>query len=253
MIKYEFNQRIKQAKQEISALLAGERTIEFTTHLQTATYIAARSQRTSEAAKAAEPVTRKERAQYNEKVKPTEEEALLTWAKENHLWIEENDFTAQFKSNYVDEGAEQKVYLKEDGIRARKVNTGHFHGTWLEFFIRLILHEAIFRSTAYTLVAFTEEQGQFCAVIEQPWVKVRSGANKKEVQEFLKPIGFVHTRFNDYYNRTEGIILEDLHDENVFIGEENNLLFVDPVIYLETPDLGLGGESLFRFPFATSF
>lgn len=244
-----FKERVKQAKQEISAIVAGERSSQFQTHLQTATYIAARSQSTSEAAKGTEPLTRKERAQYNQKVKPEEEKALFEWAKNGNLWIEESKFNTQFSSNYLDEGAEQKVYLNDDGVRVHKVNAGYFHGTWLEFFIRLITHKAIFPSTAYKLTGFTEENGQFCAIIEQQWVQVVRGASKEEVEKILIQIGFEHLKFNDYYNRDDGIILEDLHDENVFVGADGNLLFVDPVIYLETPDLGLGGKNQFRFPF----
>jgi hypothetical protein len=39
------------------------------------------------------------------------------------------------------------------------------------------------------------------------------------------------TRFNDCYHKKQGIILEDLHDENVFLDFKGNLLFVDPVIF----------------------
>lgn len=248
---HEFEERIHTAKAEITALLAGERAPQPGTNLQTATRIAARSQSASEAAKGPEPINRKERTQYNKKVKPLEEKALIAWAKENNLWTEETDFNKQYSRRYIDEGAEQKVYLKEDGRRVSKVNTGHFHGTWLDFFNRLTLHRALFPSTVYTLTGFTDEEGQFCAVIEQPWVNVLRGASKEEIEVFLSQTGFKHLRFNDYYNKEHGIILEDLHDENIFMGPNGNLLFVDPVIYLETPDMGLGGKSQFRFPFGS--
>jgi hypothetical protein len=58
-----------------------------------------------------------------------------------------------------------------------------------------------------------------------------------------------HIKNDDYYHSKHGIILEDLHDENVFKGAEENLLFVDPVIYLETIQLRLGGATQFVFPF----
>lgn len=96
---------------------------------------------------------------------------------------------------------------------------------------------------------FTETEEQLCAIIEQQWVKIVRGATKEGVENYLLPLGFVNIKNNDYYNQTHGIILEDLHDENVFVGEEGNLLFVDPVIYLETFDLGYGGKELFHFPF----
>jgi Ser/Thr protein kinase RdoA (MazF antagonist) len=61
----------------------------------------------------------------------------------------------------------------------------------------------------------------------------------------------MRTKNDDYYNNDLGIILEDLHDENVFMDENEHLLFIDPVIYLETVDMGLKGKSIFRFPFKT--
>ena len=49
---------------------------------------------------------------------------------------------------------------------------------------------------------------------------------------------------DDCYNRAIGVKLEDLHDENVFLNEEQDILFIDPVISFETLDLRLG-ESIF--------
>lgn len=250
---HSFEKGVLAAKEQINAILAGERTPEPGAHLQAATYIAARSQSTSPAAQSAEPVSRKERAHYHQQVKPLEESDLTLWAKTKALWIDNEDFNKTYAQRYVDAGAEQKVYLNQNGKRVRKVNTGAFHGTWLEFFIRLIVHKAIFPSTAYSLTGFTEAENEFCAVIEQPWVRVERGASKEEVQTYLAQLGFINSRYNDYYHAAHGIILEDLHDENVFIGPAGNLLFVDPVIYLETPDMNLAGKSLFRFPFATAF
>jgi len=43
--------------------------------------------------------------------------------------------------------------------------------------------------------------------------------------------GFKNTRNNDYYNPNLGIILEDLHDENV-LTENGILQFIDTVFYL---------------------
>ena len=46
----------------------------------------------SSAAKEPEPVSREERAQYSEEVRPIEERALKQWAIENQLWVTEIDF-----------------------------------------------------------------------------------------------------------------------------------------------------------------
>lgn len=43
--------------------------------------------------------------------------------------------------------------------------------------------------------------------------------------------GFTNIRRNDYYNKELGILLEDLHDENV-LTHDNFLFFIDTVFYL---------------------
>lgn len=47
----------------------------------------------------------------------------------------------------------------------------------------------------------------------------------------MRRLGFTRTR-NDGYRHPEGILVEDLHDENGFIDEGINLIVIDPVIYL---------------------
>ena len=43
--------------------------------------------------------------------------------------------------------------------------------------------------------------------------------------------GFNNTKNNDYFNPTLGIILEDLHDENV-LTQDGTLYFIDTVFYV---------------------
>src|SRR5690349_3187053 len=122
----EFEKSITSAQQLIFSILAAERAEEFQSNLEAATCIAARSQIASEAAKGKKPLTRKERSQFNQQVKPQEEKALKFWAKENNLW-EESSAVKELAKRYIDEGAEQKVYLKENGRSVIKINTGIFH------------------------------------------------------------------------------------------------------------------------------
>ena len=46
--------------------------------------------------------------------------------------------------------------------------------------------------------------------------------------------GFSCTKNNDYYNSELGIILEDLHDENV-LTQNGMLYFIDTVFYIVQP------------------
>ena len=51
------------------------------------------------------------------------------------------------------------------------------------------------------------------------------------VRSFLTANGFNNIRNNDYFNSDLGIIIEDLHDENV-LTQNNILYFIDTVFYL---------------------
>jgi hypothetical protein len=78
--------------------------------------ICGRCQEASEAAKRPEPVNRQERAQFGEQVRTIEKAALKQWAIENQLWINEEVFLRQYHDRQIGAGAEQKVYLKEEGL-----------------------------------------------------------------------------------------------------------------------------------------
>lgn len=207
------------------------------------------SQGTSDPAKGTEPLNRKERAEFSEQVRPLEEVTLKKWALQHNLWISEKEFLFRYNDSYIGAGAEQKVYLKEDGLTVVKVNKGRFHGNWLEYFNRLLLHAFLFPATKYTTVGFTEDEGSFAVITEQPFAILNQGAAREIVESYLNGHGFIRMKNDDYYSKIVGVKLEDLHDENVFLDEEGNILFIDPVIYFETLDLKLGGALIFHFPF----
>jgi hypothetical protein len=45
--------------------------------------------------------------------------------------------------------------------------------------------------------------------------------------------GFENTRRQDYFNQDIGLILEDMHDENVIL-KDDTLFFIDTVFYTVT-------------------
>lgn len=206
------------------------------------------SQAASDAAKGTEPVNRKERTKYNSLVKPLEESALQIWSQNKGLWVSEQDFTQQYKERQIGAGAEQRVYLHEDGLHVIKVNTGTYHGNWLEFFNRLLCHSLLFPATKYSTIGFTSVKQTFAVLIQQQFALLTKGAPRDIVEPYLNHHGFMRSRNDDYYNSALGIILEDLHDEYVFILEDQ-ILFIDPVIYFETIDMKLNQKVLFSYPF----
>lgn len=218
------------------------------TPTEQAANICGASQAASRAAKGAEPLNRKERTQFNAIVRPLEESVLKNWSQANGLWISEQEFNQQYAPRKIGGGAEQQVYLHPNGREVIKANTGTYHGNWLEFFNRLLCHAILFPATKYTTVGFTIIDQTFAVIIRQQFALLTEGAVRSTVEPYLNQHGFIRTKNDDYYNSVLGIILEDLHDENVFL-LEGQLLFIDPVIYFETIDMGLDKNVLFRFPF----
>ncbi len=223
-------------------------TDSFDTATRDAANICGASQAASRSAKGTEPINRKERTQYNAAVRPLEENALHNWSQSQGLWISEHDFLREYAPRQIGAGAEQKVYLHDNGRKVLKVNTGTYHGNWLEFFNRLLCHAIFFPATKYSTIGFTSIEQTFAVIIQQQFALLTAGAPREIVEPYLNRHGFKRTKNDDYYNSGLGIILEDLHDENVFL-LEGQILFIDPVIYIESIDMSLDKNVLFKFPF----
>jgi hypothetical protein len=141
------------------------------------------------------------------------------------LWVTDIDLT-----QYVSEGAEQRVFLKAPD-HVLKLNDAIYYSSWRDYFHSLLLHNFFFADTAYKLIGFTKEDDVLYAIVEQAYVSITSNTDLNMVKDFLASNGFQNTRNNDYYNPDLGIILEDLHDENV-LTRNNVLYFIDTVFYL---------------------
>jgi hypothetical protein len=107
-----------------------------------------------------------------------------------------------------------------------------YYTTWLDYFYNLLLNNYFFPDTAYNLKGFYIQEKTLYAVVQQPFIKANLPTDLKLVKEFMASNGFENTRNNDYYNATLGIILEDLHDENVLTKNEM-LFFIDTVFYIK--------------------
>ena len=95
-----------------------------------------------------------------------------------------------------------------------------------------MLNNYFFPDTNYTLIGFHQLDQILYALVEQPFVRANQATNLEFVREFMISNGFQNTRNHDYYNPDLGIILEDLHDENV-LTQDGILYFIDTVFYIK--------------------
>ena len=163
--------------------------------------------------------------EFSKQIKSEEATLIKQFCNKNSFWI-----TAININAFVSSGAEQKVYLYNKH-KVIKLNDSIYYETWEDYFVNLLLNNYFFPDTAYQLIGFYEQNDIIYAVVEQKFVEADSETKLENVNKFLTSNGFKNTRNNDYFHPELGIILEDLHDENVLSFQEN-LFFIDTVFYI---------------------
>jgi Serine/Threonine/Tyrosine Kinase found in polyvalent proteins len=158
--------------------------------------------------------------------KNEETEILIHFIGKSDLW-----FTKIDSSKYIGEGAEQRIYEFEDPNFVLKLNDSIFYASWFDYLNNLLIHNYFFPHLAYELIGFKVVDEKLNAVVKQPFVKATENTNLQNVKDFLSANGFINKKDNDYFHPSLGIILEDLHDENV-LTSDGILQFIDTVFYL---------------------
>lgn len=157
--------------------------------------------------------------------KSQEASRLIQYARDHRILIDRIPL-----ENYISHGAEQKVYINGD-THVLKLNEGVYYASWEDYFHNLLLHNYFFADTAYELIGFCELESRLHTVVRQPYVQADMLTDLAAISEFMEANGFENTRRHDYYNPQLGIIIEDLHDENV-LSSGGLLYFIDTVFYI---------------------
>jgi len=201
-------------KNELQHIFSGQSEVKYGAVIQTIIGYLARSEESSET------------NQQDKYFRKEETKKLIAWIEQNNFWYRDIDF-----NSFVSEGAEQRVFLNND-FEVLKLNDGIYYSTWKEYLQNLLLNNYFFPDTSYELLGFYSENEILYAVVRQKFVKSDEATNLERVKEFLTNNGFQNIRNNDYYNEDLGIILEDLHDENV-LTQNGILFFIDTVFYTD--------------------
>ncbi len=165
------------------------------------------------------------------RVKEKQTSLLKEYSSLHSLWVEQ----LPDESRYLTRGGEARVYLNKDNKSVIKLNDAIYYATWLEFFNSILLHNIIFENTAYTFLGFTQQNDVLYAVLQQPFITADAQVELNDIKQLLTFNGFENNRRNDYVHKELGLILEDMHDENVIVNSET-LFFIDTVFYTVTPN-----------------
>lgn len=159
-------------------------------------------------------------------IKEEQAQILEKFSTENNLWV----IDIPSEERYLTRGGEARVYLHTDSLNVVKLNDAVYYATWLEFFNSILLHNLIFENTAYTLEGFIKEEDVLYAVLKQPFITSDAPVELEDIKKLLVFNGFENTKRQDYFHPELGLILEDMHDENVIVNSEV-LFFIDTVFY----------------------
>ena len=154
---------------------------------------------------------------------------LREWAKLNHCWIDNVDTLGTFE----DRGSENEVYMSstDENIVYKLNDFRYSDDNLIPFFERIKAHNMYFPDCAYGLVGFAKNRiGKTCAVLSQPFILSGREATEKEISDELRHLGFDSQMDGEYF--TNGI--HDIFDavpNNVLVGIDGNLYFIDTIIY----------------------
>ena len=114
-----------------------------------------------------------------------------------------------------------------------KLNDSIYYASWLDYLNNLLLNNYFFPDTAYQLLGFYKSDNDVIyALVAQNYVESNQPTDLSLVKKFLENNGFKTIKNHDYFNPDLGIILEDLHDENVLTANDI-LYFIDTVFYIK--------------------
>lgn len=153
--------------------------------------------------------------------------------KSNGYWIED----ALSLGAFSDRGSENEVYVATSGMTVFKLNDFRYSDDNLSaFFDRIEAQNHYFPDCGYRLIGFaTNQSGKTCAVLAQPFIVAEREATDEEIQNELQLLGFTPELNGEYFtNGTHDIF--DALPNNVLMGIDGRLYFIDTIIYKSSTD-----------------
>ncbi len=202
--------------------------------------------------------SRESRETFRRKVHAAERKDYLAWAAANGLFIDEARFNRRWEADGRRGESEHQVYFDSSTQRWWKRNALNFHdGSISAYLERLAAQRALFPEVAPRLEGFSVSEEELMPVISQPDAK-GAPATDGQIAAHLKKLGFIEAFATGegmgkahrlaveaglapphleepqrvgFLLPSEGLWLEDVHEENAVISPGGKLEVFDPVMH----------------------
>ena len=174
-----------------------------------------------------------------------ESERLIEAAKKCGLYVPPKDCARIYGERVQQASGESVVYYNEGAKVYTKIKDPYakaaIKNTWPEDAIyEHVIHNMLFPGTAYRLVGVTEDIDGVRLILEQnAVVAAKERATSKQAQEYLeKELSLTKDTDDLYMYGNEDLAVTDINAENsdnVLLGDDNRLHFIDPLIRLKRP------------------
>lgn len=173
--------------------------------------------------------------------------SLRKWATDSDVVIDEAEFLQRWEEQGKPGGAEHQVFHDKTSNRWFKRLYHSVNSSTLgDYLARMRLHTVLFPESAYRLEGFTinPKSKDLAPVVSQAHIEVdttRPPVSKQETDDLMASMGFapiqlIHDGLLDdgyfaYLHPVTGVLVHDLHDENVVrLPETGEIAVIDPYI-----------------------
>jgi hypothetical protein len=162
-------------------------------------------------------------------------------SKDKGIWVDNT--TQSLTEKYgepIASGEEAIVWADPENGKVIKTQDTFQYENLQQKLDGITLHNAYNPESTIKVLGFgRNSKGEFQVIVEQPFIQGEK-LTPDEIHDYLESIGFKKTE-NDHY--TDGhTIVEDVHTGNAVKTKEGNIVIIDPIMRLNTKELGYGGE-----------
>lgn len=180
-----------------------------------------------------------EYSEYSERARrQAESERLVAVAQKNGMFIP-IDETKLFGDKHPKRTGESVVYFNEETGKVYKVKDPYAKSAMKsgvqpeDAAFEHLVHNLLFPETAYTLEGISEEFGDVRLILSQDYISTYGNPTKDQIVEALASRGLFPE--DNYSFGNELVSVTDVEGDNVLLGEDGTVYFIDPIIRFKKP------------------